>query len=185
MNLRHFFCFSEKRTLKDASINQSAKRRKICDNYRAEEFKTNVEVVDSCSSDRKEERKADDRNHSKQRTNDAENSNENDDTNKATGQKSNQIAKMAFQIDDIVWVKIRGFPTWPARVERFYYGRVLMVDVYWLNDYRRTKVFGSQLQNFHSHFQTYKHTFQDHVGLETAVKEALIHLMSKNKPKVL
>lgn len=180
--LTSYFCFSEKRKLKDNSMIQSAKRQKVCDKNKAEESKTNNDEVDNCSNDRKGKRKVDDRNHSKQRTNDAEELNKNSDGNKKE-QQSNQIVKMTFQIDDAVWVKIRGFPTWPAKVERFHYGRALMADVYWFNDYRRTKVFGSQLQSFISNFDTYKDTFQNHIGLETAVKEAMYHLMSQKKAK--
>lgn len=157
---------------------QSAKRRKVCYS-RSEELKTNVEAAAICSNDRKEKNKADDRNYSSKLTNDANASKKNYDSDKKEPE-SKAIVKMAFQIDDAVWVKIRGHPTWPAKIEKFHYGRTLMVDVFWFNDYRRTKVFGSQLQNFLLNLQTYKHTFQNHIGLETAVKEAMIYLTSKS-----
>lgn len=115
--------FLEKRKLEEKTGIQSGKRRKIrsepCNVY---------EDADICVND--------DRNDSEKRSNDikkTDDSNKNDDS--ASKQEQNQIVKTPFQIDDVVWVKIRGSPSWPARIAKFYYGRTVMVDIICFNDY--------------------------------------------------
>lgn len=86
------------------------------------------------------------------------------------------MAKPDFMVGDIVWAKIRGSPFWPAKIERIYGQKYQMAEVYWLNDYRRTKIFITQMKKFYAHFDEFKSTFSNHLGLETAVEEALIIL---------
>lgn len=86
---------------------------------------------------------------------------------------------MAFQVGEVVWAKLRGHPHWPATIECFHYGRTQMVDIVWFNDYRKTKVYLTQLQFFFSYIGTYKPLFEKHVGLQCAVNEALIYIGSK------
>lgn len=96
---------------------------------------------------------------------------------------SNQIVKAAFQEGEVVWAKIRGHPFWPATIECFHYGRTQMIDVRWFNDYRKTKLYTTQLQNFFPNYDSHKHLFEHHVGLECAVKEALIYIGHKKFKK--
>lgn len=88
-------------------------------------------------------------------------------------QPTKTIATLSFRIGEIVWCKVRGSWHWPAKVLSFDGRRY---EVYWFNDYRRSKVFLSQLFKFEQNFRQFSVRFSSVVGLETAAKEALIYL---------
>lgn len=82
-----------------------------------------------------------------------------------------------LQLHDIVL----GFPHWPAKIYSIYGSRNQMVEVWWFNDYRRTKMQISQMSNFFQNYEKLKPTFTNRIGLETAVKEAIIYMGEKMK----
>lgn len=84
-----------------------------------------------------------------------------------------------FRVGQVVWAKLRGFPCWPAKIERIGGEKKQFIEIFWFNDYRRSKVFRSQLFDFHKHFARFAIGFENHIGLETAAKEALIYLSRK------
>lgn len=94
-------------------------------------------------------------------------------------EKCNQIATLEFKEGDVIWAKNRGFPNWPARIESIYGEKRQLYRIYWFNDYRVSKVFKSQITNFCKNFDENSRLFDSHLGLETAAREALIYLGSK------
>lgn len=86
---------------------------------------------------------------------------------------SNEIALIEFSVGDVVWAKIKGYPHWPAKITAF--TSKLMVEVFWFNDYRRTKIYRTQLSKFIPCFEQFSVHFDNHVGLRTAAKEAMIY----------
>lgn len=94
-------------------------------------------------------------------------------------EKSNQIATVEFKEGDVMWAKIRGFPNWPARIESIYGEKKQLYRIYCFNDYRVSKVFKSQITKFGKNFEENSRLFDTHIGLETAAREALIYLESK------
>lgn len=84
-----------------------------------------------------------------------------------------EVAIMDFQIDEVVWAKLRGFVHWPAKVKAFCKNMIIVV---WFNDYRTTKLYKSQLSKFLPNFDEYSKKFDKTVGLKTAAQEALIFL---------
>lgn len=83
----------------------------------------------------------------------------------------NQVATISFKIGDIVWAKIKGFVAWPARIVSI---SSKMAVVFWLNDYRSTKVYQTQIFKFLERFDEFSKRFSDTVGLETAAREGLM-----------
>lgn len=81
------------------------------------------------------------------------------------------VAVLAFSVNEIVWGKIRGWPHWPARVTSIE-GRKF--EVVWFNDYRKSKLFRTQLFKFCDNFEQFAQKFPTTIGLETAAKEALL-----------
>lgn len=88
------------------------------------------------------------------------------------------VAKPDFVVGDIVWAKIRGHPFWPAKIENMYGVKNHMCEILWFNDHRRTKVHKATLKFFLPNFDTHKKEFANHIGLETAAKEAVIYATS-------
>lgn len=82
-----------------------------------------------------------------------------------------QVAVIDFKLEDIVWAKIKGYPPWPAKIVLFPTAKTAML--LWFNDYRKTKVFRTQLFKFLPNFDKFAVHFKKHLGLETAAKEAL------------
>lgn len=96
--------------------------------------------------------------------------------------RKNDIALIDFSIDDIVWAKIKGSKHWPARiVEIELQKRTYIYKVFWFNDYRTSNVFKSQIFKFQPNFEKFAKKFGSDIRLETAGKEALIYLASKEK----
>lgn len=79
---------------------------------------------------------------------------------------------MDFKLNETIWAKIKGHPHWPAKIKSFPSHR--MAGVVWYNDYRRTKVYKTQLFKFLTHFDQFAARFDDTVGLKAAAQEALI-----------
>lgn len=84
----------------------------------------------------------------------------------------NQVSAVSYRIGEVVWAKIRGSPHCPARIN-WLNGRY--TEVTWFNDYRRTKVFRTQLFKFLQHFDQFAGRFNDTVGLKAAAQEGLIY----------
>lgn len=84
---------------------------------------------------------------------------------------NNIVAKPIFNVGEIIWAKIKGHACWPAKIVMVTSKRAL---VYWLNDYRTTNVYLTQLYKFLPHFDEFSKKFSHTVGLECAAKEALI-----------
>lgn len=79
----------------------------------------------------------------------------------------------------IVWAKIKGAPFWPAKVERVYGLKNQMVEVYWFNNYKRTKMCRASCVSFLANFDRFRPNFDKHIGLEPAAKEAIIYMGSQ------
>lgn len=88
------------------------------------------------------------------------------------------VAVMPFKINEIVWGKIRGWPHWPARITVLEGRRY---EVIWFNDYRKSKLFPSQVFKFTENFEKFAVKFPNSVGLQTAAKEALIFMAHLSK----
>lgn len=86
------------------------------------------------------------------------------------------ISTIPFKVGEVVWCKIRGSPYWPAKILKFENRKY---EVYWFNDYRRSKVFFSQLYKFEKYFTEFAKKFDSSSALETAAKEALMFLTSQ------
>lgn len=84
------------------------------------------------------------------------------------------VAKATFCINEIVWCKIRGFKIWPSRIVSDPSKR--LIEVRWFNDYRRSKVIHTQHFKFLPNFNKYASIFDKTMGLQTAVREAMIEL---------
>lgn len=93
--------------------------------------------------------------------------------------QSKVVSTEFFRVGQVVWAKLRGFPCWPAKIERIGGEKKQFIEIFWFNDYRRSKVFRSQIFDFHTHFVQFAAEFENHIGLETAAKEALIYLSQK------
>lgn len=92
---------------------------------------------------------------------------------------TNIVAKIDFKVGDVVWAKIRGCPFWPAKIERIYGVKLQMIEILWFNDYRRSKVYRTQIESFLPNFRKNSKFFKEKVGLETAAKEAVLYMTSK------
>lgn len=92
----------------------------------------------------------------------------------------NQLQVIDFKIEEVVWAKIKGYPHWPAKIKSFPSNRT--AEVVWFNDYRKTKIFRTQLFKFLPHFDTFAKKFDETIGLKKAAQEGLIiygHSMNK------
>lgn len=83
------------------------------------------------------------------------------------------IARVEFRVQEVVWAKIKGSPHWPAKINSFPSNRT--AEVVWFNDYRKTKIFKTQLFKFLVYFDEFAKKFNDTVGLEAAAKEGLMY----------
>lgn len=77
-----------------------------------------------------------------------------------------------FELEEIVWAKIRGFVHWPAKIVAILPNG--KYEVVWFNDYRRTNLFKTQLFKFIANFESYAKNFDKKIGLRTAAMEAMI-----------
>lgn len=76
-----------------------------------------------------------------------------------------------FKLNEIIWAKIRGHPAWPAKIVDFPSPKMALVV--WYNDYRKTKVYRTQLFKFLINFDKFAGDFDKSIGLKTAAREAL------------
>lgn len=85
--------------------------------------------------------------------------------------KKNTIAIIEYRLNEIVWCKLKGHPHWPGKIvgcekQKF--------EILWFNDYRKSKVFRSQLFKFNDqNFGEFSRNSK--IGLEKAIKEAIIY----------
>lgn len=94
-------------------------------------------------------------------------------------EKIQTVAALDYQIDEIVWGKNRGWPHWPAKIISIDNRRC---NVEWCNDYRKSKLFKTQLFKFSDdNFKNFAKKFPTSIGLQTAAKEALILIASKSR----
>lgn len=86
------------------------------------------------------------------------------------------IALMEFQTDDLVWCKLKGHPSWPAKVLNVYGKNRQMLEVYWFKDYRSSKVHKGQCKPFKEHAPEVEKdpTSSVQYKLNAAIQEALI-----------
>lgn len=89
------------------------------------------------------------------------------------------IAQQQFRISEIVWAKLGHFPSWPCKIERLYGVRNQMVEVLWFNDFRRSKMHIANIYKFFDKFQEFSKDADIHVGLNRAIKEAIIYETSR------
>lgn len=84
----------------------------------------------------------------------------------------NAVANLDWRVGEIIWAKIKGWPTWPGQIKSFPSAR--MVEVIWLNDYRKTRLYRTQMFKFLNNFDRFAVDFDNVVGLEGAAREGLI-----------
>lgn len=89
---------------------------------------------------------------------------------------NNIVAKIEFRLNEVIWCKIRGWPTWPCRIRAFVKNMAIVV---WFNDYRTTKVYRTQLQKFLINFDKHAKNFDSNIALKTAAREALMDYYSE------
>lgn len=88
---------------------------------------------------------------------------------------------LEFKVGEVIWGKIRGSVHWPAIITGIIHGkRCQRFELLWFNNYLKTIVFRSQLFKFESNINEFSKMFPTTIGLETAAKEALIFLASKD-----
>lgn len=80
-----------------------------------------------------------------------------------------------FVLNEIVWAKIRGSAPWPARIDRISLTKngIQVFEIVWYNDYRRSKIYKTQLNKFLENFEKFAPRFDDVIGLRTAAFEAM------------
>lgn len=99
----------------------------------------------------------------------------------STKNESLTIAKPDFLVGDIIWAKIKGSVHWPAKIDRILTkaNRVMMYEIIWYNDYRRSKIYRLQANKFLENFEQYASRFDDVIGLKTAAFEAMFEYRAK------
>lgn len=90
--------------------------------------------------------------------------------------KSNAVAVMQFTPNEVVWAKLRGHPHWPAKIVTIENNKF---EIVWFNDYRKSKVFRSQLYKFHDYLDEYRHVRK--IGFEKALKEAILYSIAMSQ----
>lgn len=93
--------------------------------------------------------------------------------------KANVVAEL-YNINEVVWAKIKGSVPWPARITSISTTGLKRYEVVWFNDYRKSRLFRSQIFKFYKHFSEYSKHFSKSIGVETAAKEALLYLSEKS-----
>lgn len=92
--------------------------------------------------------------------------------------ENNVVVALDYSLNEVVWGKIRGWPHWPARITSIEGRRF---EIQWFNDYRKSKLFRTQLFKFYKNYDEFSKLFEQKVGLETAAKEAVIFLANAAK----
>lgn len=91
-----------------------------------------------------------------------------------TDAKNMVVMTLPFKIGEVVWGKIRGWPHWPAKIMRIY---PQQYEVEWFNDFRRTKLYRSQIYKFAFNFDLFSEKFDTTVGLREAAEQAMIEVI--------
>lgn len=81
-------------------------------------------------------------------------------------------------VGEIVWGKLKGWPAWPARIKQISANKI---EIVWFNDYRRSYVFKNQIFKFHANYEQFSKNAQTRIGLETAIKEAVLFAASRRR----
>lgn len=84
------------------------------------------------------------------------------------------IAQIEYRIGEIVWAKLGHWPAWPAKIEQIYGVSNQMVEIFWFNDYRRSKLHKANVFKFFIFFDQFSSIASSTIGLECAIKEAVI-----------
>lgn len=73
------------------------------------------------------------------------------------------IVKPDFTKNEIIWAKIRGSHHWPAKIDRIYTTPrgLIMLEIIWYNDYRRSKIHKTQAYKFLENFESFAVKFDD------------------------
>lgn len=90
------------------------------------------------------------------------------------GVPNNAIATRQFEIGEIVWAKLKGHPHWPATVKQIYGSRRHMLEVFWLKDYRTSKINKGQAWTFLPNIDRFSKATC--IGQQTAIREAKLLL---------
>lgn len=87
-----------------------------------------------------------------------------------------------FVVKEIIWAKIKGFYHWPAQIDKIITtaAGITMYEIIWFNDYRRSKIYKSQVFKFLENFEQFSNKFDDVVGLKTAAFEAMCTYRQNN-----
>lgn len=91
------------------------------------------------------------------------------------------IEKPEFQLNDIIWAKIRGHVHWPAKIKNIILSQssLVMFEIVWYNDYRRSKIHRTQATKFLENFEKFATKFDEVIGLRTAAFEAMYEYRKK------
>lgn len=89
--------------------------------------------------------------------------------------KPNSIVEQ-YTVNEVVWAKIKGSIPWPAKITSIATTGLKRYEVVWFNDYRKSKLYRSQISKFHTHFIEFSVHFPKSIKVETAAKEALLYL---------
>lgn len=90
--------------------------------------------------------------------------------------RSTTLALNDFCMNEVVWGKLKGWPHWPARVTAIEGRRY---ELYWFNDFRKSKVYRTQLFKFAANFETFSKHFSTSFALAKAAQEAITYLAYK------
>lgn len=90
--------------------------------------------------------------------------------------KPTTVAIPRFKINEVIWCKLKGHNCWPGKITSIENRKY---EVFWFNDYRKSKVFQTQIFDFHSNYKKFSEKAASLIGLETAIKEAIIYSVSK------
>lgn len=84
------------------------------------------------------------------------------------------IAQIEYSAGEIIWAKLGHWPAWPAKIDRIYGVPNQMIEIVWFNDYRRSKLHRANVFKFFKYFDQFSSAANSTIGLECAVKEAVI-----------
>lgn len=90
--------------------------------------------------------------------------------------KNRMIRIETFAVGEMVWAHLRGWPSWPCRVEEIIGTKV---KVYWFNDYRTSVVPKISLTKFWVGIEQNKHKIASRSDIATAVQEVFIEMIQK------
>lgn len=86
------------------------------------------------------------------------------------------VAVPDLKLDDVVWCHLKGWPKWPAKITKIYGKTNQMLHLVWFKEYRISMVHKGQVSKF-----TYEPYDVKNTQLESAIKEAILYIKSKEK----